>query len=65
MIHVEMKNILKEITVTVTNSDRDVFTTRTCESHYTELQRIGPFRHSDISVNAVNQHGGRVLIYTV
>ena len=27
--------------------------------------RIGPFRHSDISVKAVNQHGGRVLIYIV
>ena len=26
---------------------------------------IGPFRHSDISVKAVNQHGGRVLIYIV
>ena len=26
---------------------------------------IGPFRHSDISVKAVNQHGGRVLIYCV
>ena len=24
---------------------------------------IGPFRHSDISVKAVNQHGGRVVIY--
>ena len=37
-----MKNVLKESTVTVTNSDRDVFTTRTWESHYTELQRIAP-----------------------
>ena len=26
---------------------------------------VGPFRHSDISVKAVNQHGGRVLIYIV
>ena len=26
---------------------------------------IGPFRHSDISVKAVNQHGGRFLIYIV
>ena len=26
---------------------------------------IGPFLHSDISVKAVNQHGGRVLIYIV
>ena len=26
---------------------------------------IGPFSHSDISVKAVNQHGGRVLIYIV
>ena len=42
MIRVEMKNVLKESTVTVTNSDRDVFTTRTWESHYTELQRIAP-----------------------
>eukprot|EP00731_Ephydatia_muelleri_P002391 Em0001g2391a len=42
MIRVEMKNVLKECTVTVTNSDRDVFTTRTWESHYTELQRIVP-----------------------
>ena len=40
MIRVEMKNVLKECTVTVTDSDRDVFTTRTWESHYTELQRI-------------------------
>ena len=30
-----------------------------------ELGSIGPFRHSDISVKAVNQHGGRVLIYIV
>ena len=42
MIRVEMKNVLKESTVTVTNSDRDVFTTRTWESHYTELQHIAP-----------------------
>ena len=42
MIRVEMKNVLKESTVTVTDSDRDVFTTRTWESHYTELQRIAP-----------------------
>ena len=34
MIRVEMKNVLKESTVTVTNSDRDVFTTRTWERHY-------------------------------
>ena len=26
---------------------------------------IDPFRYSDISVNAVNQHGGRVMIYIV
>ena len=26
---------------------------------------IGPFRHPDISVEAVNQHGGRVLVYIV
>ena len=37
-----MKNVLKESTVTVTDSDRDVFTTRTWESHYPELQRIVP-----------------------
>eukprot|EP00731_Ephydatia_muelleri_P002182 Em0001g2182a len=42
MIRVEMKNVLKESTVTVTDSDREVFTTRTWESHYTELQRIAP-----------------------
>ena len=42
MIRVEMKNVLKESTVIVTDSDRDVFTTRTWESHYTELQRIAP-----------------------
>eukprot|EP00731_Ephydatia_muelleri_P025385 Em0017g468a len=42
MIRVEMKNVLKESIVTVTNSDRDVFTTRTWENHYTELQRIAP-----------------------
>eukprot|EP00731_Ephydatia_muelleri_P010254 Em0005g840a len=42
MIRVEMKNVLKESTVTVTDSDRDLFTTRTWESHYTELQRIAP-----------------------
>ena len=30
-----------------------------------ELGSIGPFRHSDISVKAAHQHGGRVLIYTV
>ena len=32
---------------------------------YYRLPIIGPFRHSDISVKAVNQHGGRVLIYIV
>ena len=42
MIRVEMKNVLKQSTVTVIDSDRDVFTTRTWESHYTELQRIAP-----------------------
>ena len=30
-----------------------------------QVKAIDPFRHSDISVNAVNQHGGRVLIYIV
>ena len=41
-IRVEMKNVLKESTVTVTDSDRDVFTTHTWESHYPELQRVVP-----------------------
>ena len=26
---------------------------------------IGPFRHSDISVKAVNQHGGRLYCVTL
>ena len=30
-----------------------------------QVGSIGPFRHSDISVKAVNQHGGRVFIYIV
>lgn len=42
MIRAEMKNVLRESTVTVRGSNREMFTTQTWESQYTKLQQLAP-----------------------
>ena len=62
VIHKLLKGLFRPITQPITHLSLTMH--RQLDRFYMALH-IGPFRHSDISVKAVNQHGGRVLIYIV